>query len=167
MGSVKPWDWSVPIEDQWKYTKNILYDQKGFMLGYIVTGTPKDTEFMAKYNVKKDAFIGRVTSQKAGMRYTIIEEQANEIVNNDTFLKEYAMAKTRDLKTFMVTKEMGGFMAATAEIRQIVSVIDYFILTRPENQRKLEQWGLLKQKQRPPTGFARKPGRPKRQDYVG
>jgi len=147
-GSLKPWDWDVPMEEQWKYTKNIIYDQKGFMLGYMITGTPRDMEFIGKYNKKKDEFINRVKAQKSGMRFTIIEDQAKDILSSDSFLKDYAVAKTRDLKTFMVTKEMGGFMAGTMEVRQIVSVIDYMIATNPEYQQKLGEWGLMNPKQR-------------------
>ena len=123
MGALEPWDWNKPIEQQWVFTKSLIYSSDGDLLGYIVTKTPKDMELLKKYEEKKDQFITRTRAQGGSMRYMYILRKAKELMNNPEFLEDFNSATNKKLKAFFCTKHMGSSMLTIAETGILVDYI--------------------------------------------
>lgn len=127
MGSSKKWNWSMPLEDQWKYTKNIVNSHRGHMLGYVITTSPGDMKFVEKYEKIKDKFIGDVRKQKGSMRYKLVMKKGDELLKNKRFLAEWVKVKSKNLKKLISTHYLEGFGFTTVEWGQLVDYIDYKI----------------------------------------
>lgn len=140
MGSVKPWDWEVSIEEQWVYTKNIVYDQRGNMLGYVITNTPSDKDFLEKYEKKKSKFIDNVKKQRSGQRHKVILDKAYELAEHDEFIKKFSLAKTKSLKFLLTKVELKGFMMSIDETKQLIDYIDYVLAFEPKFTAKLTKF---------------------------
>jgi len=143
MGSDVPWDWeaiqigSKTIYDYWKYTRLIVYDIKGNIIGHIVTGKPKDEDFLAKYEKKKDNFIVDIRARTGSKRPLYVLDKAYELAEytdpetNIPFLEEFILkAKTADLKTNFVLvtlAKIGGGDLSIDETKKISHYLGYII----------------------------------------
>lgn len=132
MGSEKQWDFEVPIEKQWKYTKSILFNHKGYMLGYIVTSTPKNQTFLKLYEEKKDKFIDEVKSGRGGGRHKVILDRAFDLLSGKIkempdFFERYIVLRTKRLKYLLIRVALRGEMLSIEEMRTLVDYCDYTI----------------------------------------
>lgn len=129
MGSDKKWNWNKSMEEQWKYTKNIISSHRGHMLGYVITTTPSDVGFLKKYEDKKDKFIGDVRKQKGSTRYRLVMKKGDELLNSKKFLVEWVKVyKSKPLRRLICTHYLEGFGFTIAEWGQLVDYIDYRIM---------------------------------------
>ena len=127
MGSTAKWDWNIPIEKQWLYTKNIIYSEKGHMLGYFVTTTPKDMGFVKAYEKKKDSFIYDVKGMRGGKRHEFIMGLGNKLLEQKGFIDKYSVVKTKRLKQLLVNYYLKGPMLTIEEWKTLIDWIDFKI----------------------------------------
>jgi hypothetical protein len=140
MGGDSRFDPAKPLEEQWKYTKSILYDNRNAKLGYIITGEPQNKEFLALYNAKKDEFVSTVRSMGGGARDNFVTDTARELVLSDkaislfdltvpmTFREMYKGCKNKMQKLSVINgfiyKLLKGRIFSTTELNLLVARID-------------------------------------------
>lgn len=143
MGSNEEWDMvkiadgEKSIYDYWKYTRLICYDNKGGIIGHIITGAPKDRDFLVKYEEKKDKFINDIRARTGSKRPLYVLDKAYELadytdpVSKIQFLEEFILkAKTADLKTNFVLvtlAKIGGGDLSIDETKKISHYLGYII----------------------------------------
>lgn len=125
MGSLKPWDFNQPITDQWRYTKSILFSHKAHPLGYIITTTPRDKEFLEKYEAKKARFIQNIKEMKSDRRAYMLLEWAKKVLEDKEFISNYIKFKSKDMRKLMISNYLGKKMSID-ELKQVVAYIDYY-----------------------------------------
>jgi hypothetical protein len=143
MGSNKKWDWDKPIEQQWKYTKSIIFDHKDIPIGYVITGKPTNEDFLEKYEKKKSKFIEEIRKRRGSTRYKHILDRAYEIVEDDEFLKRWALCKTKRLKRLLVVVALKGEMMSIEETNMLLDYIDYITNFEPDLRSKIEKFKKL------------------------
>jgi hypothetical protein len=133
MGSDEPWPENVgklSTENikgwihHWKYTKSIVYSEKGHMMGYIVTRTPDDKAFLSAYQKKKDKFVTDVRAQKGGQRFMVIERRAHRLLEKPEFLSEFCSTRDNKLRQLACEIHSGGIYMGIQDWRTLVSYID-------------------------------------------
>jgi hypothetical protein len=128
MGADKKWDWTRSIHSQWKYTKNIVFSDKGHMLGYVVTMTPPNALLLRQYEAKKDEFIVDVRQMRGGGRYKRVLKKCEFILNDTEFLKKYVFCKSKRLKQLLVNEYLKGPWFSIEEWRTLIDKLDYEII---------------------------------------
>jgi len=150
-GSDKKIDWSKPIMEQWKFTKLIVYDSKEHMLGYIITTTPKNKDFLVQYEEKKDKFIMDVKGMRTTRRHETLLNTVYSLVQNDEFLEQYTRLmigkKPKRLRKLLVLVSLKGQLFAVEEINTLVDYLEYIIEFEPEIMEKVRQMKSKLQKQ--------------------
>lgn len=137
-GSEQPWDFeNKTLEEQWKWTKSILYDHREHMIGYIVTGTPSDTELLKAYDKKKDEFIDKVRKGKGSDRYLIIKQEAADLLADEAFVDNFKMGTTQDFKKFLLIQRLEGKAMSTDEFKMLFAFVDGQIRLADEKRREV------------------------------
>lgn len=144
IGSDKEWSWNKPVEEQWKYTKSVLYDHKNHMLGYIITGTPENKEFMKKYDEKKNEFIEQVRLRRGSGRHQYILDKAYMLLENDTFLRRFVQSRTRRLKRLNMIIALKGELISVEESNMLLDYISWVIEEEPKFRKKADKIMAIK-----------------------
>lgn len=135
------WDIEKPIETQWQFTKSFIYDHMGQCLGYIITDTPKNKNFLAEYEKKKDKFITAVRMKRGGARHEHLLKRAFELLEDPEFFERYMqMFKTKRLKKLAIRVSLKGEIMSIEEINILVDYIDYVLNREPKFKNKMEKW---------------------------
>lgn len=127
MGALKPWNWDIPIHEQWKFSKSIVYDEKDHKIGFIVTGDNPNKELLKAYEQKKDVFLDMIQQRRSSGRFNFYDEKARNFIKNNDFMNMYVRAKNKTLKKLLITEELRGELFSTEEIKLVSEKIDYLI----------------------------------------
>lgn len=127
MGSEKEWDNTKKFEEQWKYTQSLLYGTGEILLGYIITGTPKNKEFLNLYEEKKAKFIKEMLERRGSKKTEYLMNLANQLLQKKGFFVKYALCNTKTTKKILCRMEIGQGFLTSEEEKMLVDFIDYVI----------------------------------------
>ncbi len=148
-GSDKPFDYSKTLEEQWKYTRCIVFNDKQLPIGYIVTESPSDKDFLVQYEEKKSKFIEGIRARQGSGRPKYLRDRAMEFLAKEgkckecgiDFFHDFVLAKNKSLREVLVSMASHGEMISVDETKGIVNYCDYLIMT---NENLLQKSSLLK-----------------------
>jgi len=132
MGTEGEWDWNKSIDKQWMYTKSILFDHRQHMLGYIITNTPEDKEFLKAYDAKKNNFINEVRMRRGSGRHQYIMDKAYALLEDEIFFERFVRSKGNDLKRLNMLIALKGELMSTDESKMLLSYIKWAIQEEPK-----------------------------------
>jgi len=131
IGFTEPWDMEKVVgepgylERMWKYTKNVVFDSKDSMLGYFITAAPQDKKFLADYEKHKREFVDTVQIMGGGGRQDIYMAMAKDLLNRDSFMKKYALSKTKRLRELLIRIELRGILFGVQEMKTLVDYMEF------------------------------------------
>ena len=110
MGSNRPWDFSIPLSNQWKYTKSIIFDRKLHPFGYIITSKPTKIKFLTEYEKRKNEFITRLLEERIENREKYVYDKALELLKDKSFMRKFTTLRKINSKRNLVGITVGiGF----------------------------------------------------------
>lgn len=126
-GSDKSFDPSKPFEQQWKYSRCIIFNDKQLPLGFIVTGSPVNKETLEKYEKRKSLFIHDIKQRKGFKRPAYLRQRAAGLLKSEKFIEDYMTASNKDTKKVLLDIHMDDESLTMSERSSIVSYIDFLI----------------------------------------
>ncbi len=133
MGSDRKWNWKQknPL-GQWKYTMSLLYNNNEALLGHIVTETPRNKDFLEKYEKKKSKFVDQMRKSQSTGRYSELLNYTHKIIKTKGFEKTWSSLKSKSLKALYLQSVMRGKNLPGEQIKQMVNYIDFYFETGEE-----------------------------------
>jgi hypothetical protein len=120
-GSDKKFDFTKPLKGQWKFEQLIIFNRRKYPFGHIWTATPRDTQFLAEYEEKKELFINNLLLGKVGNRPKQIQKVADDFIADSDFIDAFRKKRRVSTKRHLVSMNMG--IEYTKEERDLVSDI--------------------------------------------
>lgn len=127
MGSPEEWDFSIPIENQWKFTKSIIFSSDTRPIGFVISSSPKNQEFMKDYKIKKDNFITQVRSQGGGHRPEFVEGKIKALLGNQDFIAEFSNSENLVLKRHVCALYLKTSLLTRDEINLVAHRVNYYL----------------------------------------
>lgn len=171
MYHLETWEWGnwekkidpdVPVNKQWIFTKSIITDHRGYKLGYIVTSTPEDKNFLKKYETKKDKFLAYATQFKGSQRPKLLIDKCYELLMSkekiyvspisdfkENFLQRWIRCRNNNMKIFslrVALSNIGFGMVGTDELKQMAANVDNVIVFEESIAKEALKLGMPRKK---------------------
>src|SRR3990167_5123128 len=82
-GSERKFDYTKTLEEQWKYTRCIIFNDKQIPVGYMITEAPSDMDFIAEYEKKKSEFIEGIRARQGSGRPKYLRGRAADFLGTE------------------------------------------------------------------------------------